>query len=92
MAHEILSVKMYELDKKLEQTHSRIQLAESMDTERLHQQIQNLLTGMSGKPYHFGKQTSPFQDRLCNEAGRRLRPGGGSSWKSAGGRKHKIEK
>ena len=33
MAHEILSVKMYELDKKLEQTHSRIQLAESMDTE-----------------------------------------------------------
>ena len=42
MAHEILSVKMYELDKKLEQTHSRIQLAESMDTERLHQQIQNL--------------------------------------------------
>ena len=35
MAHEILSVKMYELDKKLEQTHSRIQLAESMDTERL---------------------------------------------------------
>ena len=28
MAHEILSVKMYELDKKLEQTHSRIQLAE----------------------------------------------------------------
>ena len=34
MAHEILSVKMYELDKKLEQTHSRIQLAESMDTER----------------------------------------------------------
>ena len=81
MAHEILSVKMYELDKKLEQTHSRIQLAESMDTERLHQQIQNL-----------GKQTSPFQDRLCNEAGRRLRPGGGSSWKSAGGRKHKFEK
>ena len=42
MAHEILSVKMYELDKKLEQTHSRIQLAESMDAERLHQQIQNL--------------------------------------------------
>lgn len=42
MAHEILSIKMYELDKKLEQTHSRIQLAESMDTERLHQQIQNL--------------------------------------------------
>ena len=42
MAHEILSVKMYELDKKLEQTHSRIQLAESMDEERLHQQIQEL--------------------------------------------------
>ena len=42
MAHEILSVKMYELDKKLEQTHSRIQLAESMDEERLHQQIQKL--------------------------------------------------
>lgn len=42
MAHEILSVKMYELDKKLEQTHSRIQLAESMDAERLHQQIQEL--------------------------------------------------
>ena len=42
MAHPILSVKMYELDKKLEQTHSRIQFAETMDTERLHQQIQNL--------------------------------------------------
>lgn len=42
MAHEILSVKMYELDKKLEQSHSRIQLAESMDAERLHQQIQDL--------------------------------------------------
>ena len=42
MAHEILSVKMYELDKKLEQTHSRIQLAETMDTARLQQQIQQL--------------------------------------------------
>ena len=42
MAHEILSVKMYELDKKLEQAHSRIQVAESMDAERLHQQIQDL--------------------------------------------------
>ena len=42
MAHEILSVKMYELDKKLELAHSRIQLAESMDVERLHQQIQDL--------------------------------------------------
>lgn len=42
MAHEILSVKMYELDKKLEQTHSRIQLAESMDAEKIHQQIQQL--------------------------------------------------
>ena len=42
MAHPILSVKMYELDKKLEQTHSRIQFAETMDPERLHQQIQNL--------------------------------------------------
>ena len=42
MTHPILSVKMYELDKKLEQTHSRIQFAETMDTERLHQQIQNL--------------------------------------------------
>ena len=42
MAHQILSVKMYELDKKMEQTHSRIQLAETMDIERLHQQIQDL--------------------------------------------------
>jgi len=33
MTHPILSVKMYELDKKLEQTHSRIQFAETMDTE-----------------------------------------------------------
>ena len=42
MAHEILSVKMYELDKKIEQTHSRIQLAENMDKEKLHQQIQDI--------------------------------------------------
>ena len=42
MTHPILSVKMYELDKKLEQTHSRIQFAETMDTERLHPQLQNL--------------------------------------------------
>lgn len=42
MAHEILSVKMYELDKKLELAHSRIQVAESMDEERLHQQIEDL--------------------------------------------------
>ena len=42
MAHEILSVKMYELDKKLELAHSRIQVAESMEEERLHQQIQDL--------------------------------------------------
>lgn len=42
MAHEILSVKMYELDKKMEQTHSRIQLAENMDMEKLHQQIQDI--------------------------------------------------
>ena len=42
MAHEILSVKMYELDKKLELAHSRIQVAESMDEEQLHQQIEDL--------------------------------------------------
>ncbi len=39
MAHEILSVKMYELDKKMQQVHSRIQLAETMDVEKLRQQI-----------------------------------------------------
>lgn len=39
MAHEILSVKMYELDKKMQQVHSRIQLAEAMDVEKLRQQI-----------------------------------------------------
>ena len=39
MAHEILSVKMYELDKKMQQVHSRIQLAEAMDAEKLRQQI-----------------------------------------------------
>ena len=87
MAHEILSVKMYELDKKLEQTHSRIQLAESMDTERLHQQIQNLRQECQESRITLETDFA-FQDRLCNEAGRRLRPGGGSSWKSAGGRKH----
>ena len=42
MAHQILSVKMYELDKKMEQTHSRIQLAENMDMERLYDQIQSI--------------------------------------------------
>ena len=42
MAHEILSVKMYELDKKLELAHSRIQVAETMDEQRLHQQIEDL--------------------------------------------------
>ena len=29
MAHEILSVKLYELDKKLGQVHSRIRISES---------------------------------------------------------------
>ena len=88
MAHEILSVKMYELDKKLEQTHSRIQLAESMDTERLHQQIQNLRQECQ-------ESRITLENRLRHsktDCGRRLRPGGGSSWKSAGGRKHKFEK
>lgn len=42
MAHEILSVKMYELDKKMQQVHSRIQLAETMDLEKLRQQISQI--------------------------------------------------
>ena len=60
MAHEILSVKMYELDKKLEQTHSRIQLAESMDTERLHQQIQNLWQECQESRITLGTLTAAF--------------------------------
>ena len=55
MAHPILSVKMYELDKKLEQTHSRIQFAETMDTERLHQQIQNLRQECAENRLHYSK-------------------------------------
>ena len=43
MAHEILSVKMYELDKKLEQTHSRIQLAESMVYDQVEAAVGKVL-------------------------------------------------
>lgn len=70
MAHPILSVKMYELDKKLEQTHSRIQFAETMDTERLHQQIQNPSPGMCRKQDHTGKQAALFKDRMCDKTGK----------------------
>ena len=64
MAHEILSVKMYELDKKLEQTHSRIQLAESMEdiledfndnlknVKKIYGSISDAITGNQG-----GKET-----------------------------------
>ena len=56
MAHEILSVKMYELDKKMQQVHSRIQLAEAMDVEKLRQQIGQIRQGWEEKWNNFHKK------------------------------------
>ena len=40
MAHEILSVKLYELDKKISQVHSRIQISESANRDRIRAEIE----------------------------------------------------
>ena len=42
MTHEILSVKLYELDKKLSQVHSRIQLSESASHGQIRAEIEAL--------------------------------------------------
>ena len=42
MAHEILSVKLYELDKKIGQVHSRIQLSETASCEQVRAEIESL--------------------------------------------------
>lgn len=42
MAHEILSVKLCELDKKFAQLHSRIQLTEILDSEEIGENIRTL--------------------------------------------------
>ena len=42
MAHEILSVKLYELDKKIGQVHSRIQLSETASREQVRVEIESL--------------------------------------------------
>lgn len=70
MTHPILSVKMYELVKKLEQTHSRIQFAETMDTERLHQQIQNLRQECAESRITLENRAALFKNRMCDKAGK----------------------
>ena len=61
MAHEILSVKMYELDKNWNRptvgfSWRRVWMRkDSTNRSRIFDRR---------KPYHFGKQTSPFQERL----------------------------
>lgn len=42
MAHEILSVKLYELDKKLGQVHSRIQMSESANHTQIRAEVEAL--------------------------------------------------
>lgn len=42
MAHELLSIKLCELDRKIGQLHSRIQVSQSLDTDRLDSEIQAL--------------------------------------------------
>ncbi len=39
MAHEILSVKLLELDEKIEKLHSRIYMSETLDRNRLQKEI-----------------------------------------------------
>lgn len=39
MGHEILSVKLYELDKKFARLHSRIQLSETADLEQIEEEL-----------------------------------------------------
>lgn len=73
MAHEILSVKMYELDKKMQQVHSRIQLAEAMDAEKLRQQIGQIRQECEESQIILRNQLLPFQNRMCDETGKSLR-------------------
>lgn len=42
MAHEILSVKLYELDKNISQVHSRIQMSESEDHAQIQAEVKAL--------------------------------------------------
>ena len=42
MAHEILSVKLYELDKKIGQVHSRIQMSEAASHEQIRATVKKL--------------------------------------------------
>ena len=42
MAHEILSVKLYELDKKISKVHSRIQLSETASHDQIKTEIEKL--------------------------------------------------
>lgn len=42
MSNEILSIKLYELDKKIGQLHSRIRLSESAEHESINEQISAL--------------------------------------------------
>lgn len=42
MAHEIMSVKLYELDKKIGQVHSRIQLSETASHDQIRAEIESL--------------------------------------------------
>lgn len=42
MAHEILSVKLYEMDKEFARLHSRIELSETANLEQIEQEIEAL--------------------------------------------------
>lgn len=42
MAHEILSVKLYELDKEFAKLHTRIELSETADLEQIKEEIKVL--------------------------------------------------
>lgn len=42
MAHEILAVKLYEMDKEFARLHSRIELSESANLEQIKEEIKDL--------------------------------------------------
>ena len=67
MAHPILSVKMYELDKKLERTHS---VCRNYGYRKTASADSEPSPGMCRKQDHTGKQAALFQDRMCDKAGK----------------------
>lgn len=72
MAHEILTIKLCELEEQFARLNSRIHLSEIADHDQLRQEIRGLSKECTEAEFTLQKKIATVQIRNCDNVGKHL--------------------